>query len=293
MKKKLIIVLVIIIVVFLLVFAYARFIGTKGLIVKEIRIIDNKLPNDFHGFKIAHLSDLHYGRIINENKLDDIIDKLNALKPDIIFITGDLLDRDTELTTEQKESLITGLKRMDTSIGKYAISGNHDYDNGIKDWTSIIEKSDFVNLDDKHELVYNNGILPIVINGMSSNLRNELDINEKLKSFNTLIKSANNPDENKKIMTMYKIMIMHEPDYVDQIDKDKFDLILAGHSHNGQVRIPFVGTLIKPLGAKKYFDEHYKLNNTELYISSGLGTSTLDVRLFNKPSFNFYRLTNR
>lgn len=80
---------------------------------------------------------------------------------------------------------------------------------------------------------------------------------------------------------------------MDNLDLNKYDLVLTGHSHGGQVRIPFIGKLYTPEGAKKYYDEYYKINNTDLYISSGLGTSMYKFRLFNRPSFNFYRITNK
>ena len=85
--------------------------------------------------------------------------------------------------------------------------------------------------------------------------------------------------------------MLHEPDYIDQIGYEDYDLILAGHSHNGQVRVPFIGAVVLPVGAKKYYKEHYDLGDTKLYISSGIGTSTLNFRLFNRPSINFYRIT--
>ena len=69
-----------------------------------------------------------------------------------------------------------------------------------------------------------------------------------------------------------------------------FNLILAGHSHAGQVRLPFIGALILPEGAQKYYDSHYKLDNSDLYISNGLGVSNFNFRLFNTPSYNVYRL---
>ena len=83
---------------------------------------------------------------------------------------------------------------------------------------------------------------------------------------------------------------MHEPDYIKDFDHTKFDLILAGHSHNGQIGLPLIKDLILPHGAKKYHNAYYKLNNTYLYISSGVGCSTLNFRLFNKPSINLYRI---
>ena len=71
-----------------------------------------------------------------------------------------------------------------------------------------------------------------------------------------------------------------------------FNLALAGHSHNGQINIPYVKKFWMPPGARKYYEPYYKINNTDFYISSGIGSSTLEIRLFEHPSFNFYRLTN-
>ena len=90
----------------------------------------------------------------------------------------------------------------------------------------------------------------------------------------------------------YKILLLHEPDFIEDVNYQEFNLILAGHSHNGQVRLPFIGALYTPDGSKKYYDEYYDLGKSKLYISSGLGTSTINFRFFNRPSFNFYRLTN-
>ena len=75
--------------------------------------------------------------------------------------------------------------------------------------------------------------------------------------------------------------------------KNKFNLILAGHSHHGQIRLPLIGAIILPDGAKKYYNGYYEFNKTKLYISNGIGTSTINFRLFNKPSFNLYRITNK
>ena len=89
----------------------------------------------------------------------------------------------------------------------------------------------------------------------------------------------------------YKIMLLHEPDFSDNVvDNYNVNLILAGHSHNGQVRLPVIGALHTPSYAKKYYDNYYDINGTDLYISSGIGVSTINYRLFNRPSINFYRL---
>ena len=90
----------------------------------------------------------------------------------------------------------------------------------------------------------------------------------------------------------YKIILVHEPDYIDTITSkyNNINLVLAGHSHNGQINIPYIKKLLLPEGSKKYYNNYYKVNNTNLYISSGLGESKINFRLFNKPSINFYRI---
>ena len=117
-------------------------------------------------------------------------------------------------------------------------------------------------------------------------MKDKIDINEKLKQTMDHINSF------EKDGPIYKILLMHEPDYIDSITNNKFDLALAGHSHSGQIRTPF-GPIILPEGAKKYHNSHYKVENTQLYISNGLGVSNYNFRLFNTPSYNIYRLIKK
>ena len=89
----------------------------------------------------------------------------------------------------------------------------------------------------------------------------------------------------------YKIILVHEPDISDKIVKDySVNLILSGHSHGGQIRLPIIGPIYTPPHSKKYYDDHYDINGTSLYISSGIGVSTINYRLWNRPSINFYRI---
>lgn len=292
MKKKIIIFLIFLIIFGTITFLYSRFVGIKGLKVNEYKITNSKIPNNFHGLKLIHLTDIHYKRTLTEKKLNAIIDKINIIKPDIVVITGDLIDRDCELTKEDMKILSSILNKINVSIKKYAIRGNHDFSH--EEWEKIITEGGFVNLDDDYDLIYNNGIEPILIGGMSSNLHGDKSIGEKLKPADNFLQQVTLPNNDLFVEEPnYKILIMHEPDYIDDFKYNKYDLILAGHSHNGQVKLPGIGALVLPPGAKKYYKHYYKLKNTDLYVSSGIGTSTLDVRLFNKPSFNLYRLTNK
>ena len=282
--KRFIVFLIFFILIISGVLLYSRYIGTTGLNIKEYRLTYKKLTDDFYGLKIIHLTDIHYGRTVHKKELDKIKKEGNLMKPDIVVFTGDLIDKDTKLTKADLKALNDFLNGLEASIGKYAITGNHDY--GFKNFDIILENGGFTNLNNTYELIYTNTTNNILLAGVSTNIYGKKTIKEKLNDTFEYLKNT----DNKPVLS---ILIMHEPDFIEDIDYRKFDLVLAGHSHNGQVRLPFIGALIKPRYAKKYFDEHYKIKNTDLYISSGIGVSEVNFRLFNRPSFNLYRLTNR
>lgn len=279
--KKVIIILVIIILAISLCLLYSRFIATKGLKIKEYKIVSSKITDSYHGLKIIHLTDIHYCSTVNEKELNNIVNKVNEIKPDIVVMTGDLID---ERLSYDKDIIINYLNKIEAKLGKFAVSGNHDIP--IDDYNYIIKESGFTSLDNKYELIYSKSNEPIVISGIGYG---DEDIGIKTEQFDKYISELKTDD----IKPIYSILLVHEPDTVDNLDLNKYDLILAGHSHGGQVRLPIIGKLYTPEGAKKYYDEYYKINNTDLYISSGLGTSLYRFRLFNKPSFNFYRITNK
>ena len=272
--KRFIIVLFIIILIIGSGLLYSRFIATKGLKVKEYKVVNSKITDSYHGLKIIHLTDIHYGSTVNEKELNNIVDKVNEIKPDIVVMTGDLID---ERLSYDKDIIINCLSRIEAKLGKFAVSGNHDIP--LDDYNYIIKQSGFTSLDNKYELIYSKSNEPIIISGIGYS---DEDIGIKTEQFDKYISELKTDD----IKPIYSILLVHEPDTVDNLDLNKYDLILAGHSHAGQVRLPIIGKLYTPQGAKKYYDEYYKINNTDLYISSGLGTSLYKFRLFNKPSFN-------
>ena len=282
MKKKVVIIVSIIVILIICFIAYCRYCGTKGLIVKEYLVKNEKIPESFYGTKVIHLSDIHYGRITKLNELKKIEKKIKKIKPDIVIISGDLLDKDVKYTDKDIEDIVNFLNSIDTKFGKYIISGEHDI---LKDeYQEILDKVNFVNLDDSYQILYNNSREAIMISGIST-IGNNIELEEKLEKLEI---SDNQADD-----IEYSILVIHEPDIVDDIDYSKYDLILAGHSHNGQVILPLFGQQYLPKYAKKYYDEYYKLDDTDFYISGGIGTSSNNLRLNNKPSFNLYRLVNK
>lgn len=261
---------------------YSNKVATHGLKTKEYKIVNEGISN-FHGFKIAHISDIHYGKTTFEKDLKELTDEVNRLKPDIVFFTGDLIEPKIEMTDDDYNILVKYLKEMNSNYGKYAITGNHDYQN--EKYSLVMDDAGFTMLDDKYDTIYNMQNETIFIAGMSTNLYGTLSAQDKMKETINYLNGL-------EVKPNYTILLMHEPDYIDDVDYS-FNLALAGHSHNGQVRLPLIGAIKTPEGSKKYYKEYYKVNNTDLYISSGIGTSQIGFRLFNRPSINFYRIVKR
>lgn len=253
---------------------YMHYVGTSGLVVKEYKVSSKKLPSEMHGLKVIHFSDLNYLSTTNKKSLKKTINKINELRPDIVVFTGNLVASNVKLSVKDKKDLIKYLNMIDSKIGVYAIKGNKDYN---KQYDSVISKTNIKILDNSYEVIYYKGNTPILLNGCGSSNKKDCDLGQTF-SYN-------------EIDNLYTITLIHEPDIAKDIaDNYKTDLILAGHSLNGQIRLPGIGGIIKIKGAKKYVNSEYKFKNTTLYVSGGLGTNGYKLRYFNHPSINFYRL---
>lgn len=273
MIKKILKFIFILTIILTLIIIYSRYIATSGLITKEITINNQNIESDFDGLKIVHFSDLHYKRIITKKRINKIIEEINLINPDIIVFTGDLIDSDSNITDKDIDYLEKILKKMNSKYGKYAVLGNHDYSIDIEKIRKIYTNSNFNLLENNYDIIYSKNNQKLYIGGISTGEFNENTINQLLINEN-----------------IYKILLLHEPDFIDNTLKLNANLSLAGHSHNGQINIPYIKKLFLPTNAKKYYEEYYKVNNTELYISNGIGVSRINLRLFNTPSINFYRI---
>lgn len=263
-----------IILIIILTLLYARYVGTSRLIIKEYQIINNNLPKSFDGLKIAHFSDYHYGRTTKLETLKNLVNEINLTKPDIIIFTGDFIDKDVNISDKEIEKIKEELIKLEGTYGKYYVTGNHDIK--FKKYNEMFDNANFTNIDDKYDIIYNKNNDSILLTGLY--YKSSCSYLEELFKEN---------------LPMYKINIMHTPDTFNEIEKYNYNLILAGHSHNGQINIPFYGAIVTPNGAKKYYKPYYKINNTDMYISSGIGTSNFNFRLFNRPSFNLYRVKSK
>ncbi len=281
LKKAILISIKVFLLLFVLVFGsfyYMRFVGTSGLVVREYRVVNSELPESFHGLKVIHLSDFHYKSTFSEVDLKVLVKKVNQLKPDIIVFTGDLTDKDTEISENDLKVLVEQLNKMEATLGMYAVRGNHDYE--TSNFDVVFTKTAFKILDNNYDLIYSKGTTPILLTGFGSSLKDDFDMEQSFAL----------PDSNQ----YFTIALIHEPDTISNIlESNAVNLAFAGHSHNGQIRLPGIGAIYSVNGAKKYPNEHYKIGNTELFVSGGLGTSGQKLRLFNRPSINFYRIVEK
>lgn len=228
--------------------------------VKEYSITDSNLPTSFDGLKIVQISDLHYGTSIKEFNLKMIVKKVNELKPDIIVFNGDLIDQNTEHSAKIKSELTYHLSTLEAKEAKIAIKG----DNDTEDYTDLLTSSGFTYLSDEAYPIYSNTSEVLNIIGLNSTTNLKTDT--------------------------YQIALIHEPDKIDNLLSNNYNLVLAGHSHGGEIRLPFIGGLVNYNGATKYKNREYDLNSTKMYITDGLGTSIINLRLGTTPTINFYRL---
>ena len=282
-RKKIIIlgfkIVIAIVTGFLLFYVYTTYVSNTMMIVKEERIKNSKIPSQFSGLKIIQFSDLHYATTFFDKQLKKMVEEINVRKPDLVVFTGDLIDKEYKVSKEEVEVISNYLSNIKAKLGKYAISGEEDNDY----FTTIMNQSEFTILNNNYEIIYNDGNEEILLIGLDSMLSNRQDINKAYEYFSLEGHNSN----------IYTIALVHEGDSVDSMMIYNNDLILAGHSHNGNIRIPFIGALSTVDGSKKYDDPYYKIKNTDLYISSGMGTNGPGFRLFNRPSINFFRLESK
>lgn len=268
--------LIFLLFVIILVIVYSCTLGKYFIDVKEYKVESPTLPSSFHGLKIVQFSDIHYGTSINKEQLNKVVKKINNLNPDIIMFTGNLIDNNITITESIETEITECLSSLNTKAYKYAIYGNedHNYDK-YKDMMSSLG---FTVLDNEIQLLFYEGPTPILIGGF-----NTLNTNP---NYNILSEPIDDIDPN----SLFRIVLTHEPDAIDNFLTYSPNLVLAGHSLGGLINLPLLKPLFLPDQSQKYYQDYYHLNNTEFYISSGLGTTGINARLNNHPSISLYRL---
>lgn len=262
------------ILIITLLILYGFFLGNSGLIIKEYDIESTNIPESFNDVKIAHFSDIIYNNKGDIENIKNVVKKINDKKVDIIVFSGGLLDSNYKINEKETSEITNELKKLNSTYGKYYVSAKDDKESQV--YENIMQNSGFTSLNDKYDIIYNKTKESIMILGIDST-SNKLFIRDAIKDKDN----------------MYKIVLFHESDMIEDLEDYNFNLALAGNSLNGQINIPLIKDIFLPNGSKNYYSPYYKVNNTEFYISSGIGTRKIDFRLFNKPSISIYNLENK
>jgi predicted MPP superfamily phosphohydrolase len=244
---------------------YGLFIEPYWIEVKTVEIPTTKLHQT--AIRLVQISDTHCTiRPLNEKKMVEII---NRLKPDVVIFTGDSANNSTGLKRFKKT-----MKQLEASLGKIGIRGNIDSDRWRR--TDIFEGTGFVELDGNSVEINKDGER-IWITGVTC---------EKEDKIGDVLKKA--PDD------CFSIFLHHFPDLVEDLNGLNVDLYLAGHTHGGQIALPFYGAIITLAQfGKKYESGEYKVGDTILYVNRGIGLAAgvnPKMRFFARPEITVFEI---
>lgn len=239
--------------------------GNVSLETEYYTVTDMKLPEAFSGYRIAHVSDLHNATIGKGNRR--LLSAIRDAEPDSIVITGDLIDsRRTDM------DVAFDFVREAAQIAPVLyVSGNHE---ARLDYPAIRQglREAGANILDDDKMILGDGENSLAFLGLADqSFSSAEEMSEKLDSL--LQETAG-----------YRILLCHRPELFDIFQKKDIDLMLSGHAHGGQVRIPFVGGLYTPDQGlfPKYDAGLYEAEGSRLLISRGLGDTILPLRIGNR-----------
>jgi predicted MPP superfamily phosphohydrolase len=283
MEKKKVKLLSIFVGILLVIFAFC-FWQNNDILTTNITHINKKIPDSFNGYKILQVSDLHSKEFGENNK--NLIKKIKDAKPDVIVITGDLIDKHEKI----KEGIVFASEAIKIAP-VYFVSGNHEKQSGNYDSLKeqLIDKK--VNVLENQKMQIEKDDEQIAIVGIKDILfyPRPTDGSPYYQRY-----------ENKLLLLLeekdvFTVVLSHRPNLMKIYKKCGVELVLTGHAHGGQVRLPFIGGLYSPGQGifPKYTKGEYKEDNTTMVVSRGLGNSIFPFRIFNRPEIVNITLSNK
>lgn len=253
--------LVLLLLVLLVTAVYLNSSLYKINVIKYTVRIDN-LPPAFDGFTILHITDLHskhYGE--SQEKLLNIVSEQQF---DIIALTGDLVDRSNPIL-EPTADLLAGLANSEI----FYVCGNHDIWAGYKDLEELLIKHNVTTLNNRSELITRNGAHIWMVG-----------VDDPFLRMARLGQALENVSENATT-----VLLAHSPNIYEEAVEKEINLVLVGHTHGGQIRLPFIGALFVP--GQGFFPQYdyglYSSGVTTMIINAGLGESGLPIRINTQP----------
>jgi uncharacterized protein len=250
--------------------SYVHAVEPRWLEVKTVDVTLPHLDKAFEGYKIVQLTDIHADRWMTEARIGGIVARVNQLEPDLVALTGDYVT----MAAEEYGPNLAAFKNLLAKDGTLSVLGNHDH------WSDPQILKDI--LKEVGAPVLHNQVSTIDRTGAKLTIAGVGDIWAQQDDLPKVV--AQLPQDGAAIL------LAHEPDFADQSSATgRFDLQLSGHSHGGQVHIPFVKRVLPPMG-KIYPAGRYQVGDMIQYTSRGVGVAGLRVRLNCRPEITLLRL---
>lgn len=265
-----------IIIIFIIgIFAIFFTWQNNAVVITGYEYKNEKIPKGFDGYRILHISDLH-----NKNFYGRLTDKIKKINPDIILITGDLIDR----RKTRIDTAMNFIKEIIDIAPIYYVTGNHEQlSDSYNELKGELEKYNVCILDNSYVVLNDDGD-EIGLMGIPDPALVER-VGKYLEIDNTIYAEGILKNLYKNINTDFNILLSHRPELFDVYRAMKIDLVFSGHAHGGQIRLPFLGGILSPNQGffPKYSEGMIAEKETSMVVSRGLGNSIFPLRIFNRP----------
>jgi len=256
---------------------YASLVEPSWLVVEQIKLTLPRLSSKFSGFRIAQISDIHLGGWMNKERLTQVVETVISQTPDLVVMTGDYVighnwhgDVNATLTVLREE-----ISKLTSRFLTLSVLGNHDH------WlnAAVVQTS----LNACGVIDIGNDVFSLDRGGSKFHIAGVDDAYVEHDDLKLVLEKL--PEHGAAIL------LVHEPDYADlSSETGRFELQLSGHSHGGQVVLPFFGPPILPKFAEKYPSGLYKVNNMYQYTNRGVGMTNPTIRFNCRPEITVFTL---
>ena len=247
--------------------------GNTAVTVTEYDVRSEKIPSGFDGFRIVQISDLHNSR--NTLMTDSLIEKVKDIAPNVIFLTGDIIDREMTDVTAAKDVI----EKLTWIAPVYYVTGNHEARTG--EYYALSAKMRSLGVKELKDEAITKRFHGdhIVILGLEDPMGSKArGTTEKADTQKRLSSIAFDHNE-------YSVLLSHRPELLDVYAAEGVDLVFAGHAHGGLIRLPFIGGIFAP--HQGFFPEYsggeYQKDSTTMIVSRGVGNSGCTFRINNTP----------
>ncbi len=256
---------------------YGLFVEPELLEVKKVDIKLSRLSSRFSNYRLVQLSDLHMGGWMDGRQLRKVLDIVMEQRPDLVVITGDFFNGPvwSEKLVRAAEEFVAEVSILTSEVTVLGVLGNHDYWSDADEARAAIKRSGVIEV--------GNGFHSIEREGERLHIAGVDDVWYGHDDLDAVLSKL--PD------TGEAILLAHEPDFADISSKSgRFGLQLSGHSHGGQVILPFVGPPVLPRLGKKYPDGLYRVGDMWQYTNRGVGMTDLPIRINCPPEITVFML---